>query len=189
MGGGGQGTPGFPILARPQFCPDPLPQPLAHSRGLLELGPRGALLARWSSDQDFIREPSVIGFSDLGKLTPAVASCTPQPPSTPALAQMPAHRMALICAWLGAGLEELGVPRGGGFNRTASLFFRPKGLPHLYPTPVPQALASASISLPSHLKQPALRCDTLRSGAWAAGPGDKCSGWGGVSLSRERKGY
>lgn len=98
MGGGGQGTPGFPILARPQFFPDPLPQPLARSRGLLELGPRGALLARWSSDQDFIREPSVIGFSDLGKLTPAVASCTPQPPSTPALAQKPAHRMALICA-------------------------------------------------------------------------------------------
>lgn len=113
VGGGGQGTPGFPLV-RPQFCPDPLPQPLARSRGLLELGPRGALRARWSSDQDFIREPSVIGSSDLGKLTPAVASCTPRLPSTPALAQMPAHRMALICAWLGAGLGELGVPRGGG---------------------------------------------------------------------------
>lgn len=104
----------FPIAARPQFCPGPLPQPPARSRGLLELGPRGALRARWSSDRDFIREPSVFGSSDLGKITPVLASCAPRPPSTPALAQMPAHRMALIRAWLGAGLGELEVPRGGG---------------------------------------------------------------------------
>lgn len=177
----------FPIAAQPQFCPCPLPQPPARSRGLLELGPRGALRARWSSDRDFIREPSVFGSSDLGKITPAVASCASRPPSTPrpganAGAPHGAYpRLAGCRAWGARG------PEGWGFPRTPSLFFRPKSNPHLCLTPVPRALAPSSLRLPDHLRQRAPRCETLRSSAWPAGPGDKCSDWGACPFPGREK--